>query len=189
MTSDKLYGILTLLENIESELRIQPSLEAVGSALNSLASQPAQPQHQTTLAQGLSSFETAVGQMRTWISPSQMKAITAMGGGEYFDPSIADKVKNAILQNPMTPSVARDFVQEFATKRANFLNLVRTARQSLAGLKTEEAKPEPGSADLAFLIPREIFENKLGPFAKELIFINRLIDHYSEAIMNSVQQA
>jgi len=39
----------------------------------------------------------------------------------------------------------------------------------------------PGSADLAFLIPRNLFENELGPFAKELFFINQLIRDFSEA--------
>ncbi len=112
-----------------------------------------------------------------------------MGGEEFFDPEISDKVKSAVQLNAMTPAVARDFVQKLADRRAKFLSTVRNARQALEGLKLEETGLEPGSADVAFLIPREIFDNKLGPFAKELGFINRLIEHYGEAITGKAEAA
>jgi hypothetical protein len=56
-------------------------------------------------------------------------------------------------------------------------------------LKIQDSTLEAGSADVAFLIPRDIFDNKLGPFVKELGFINRLIEHYSEAITGEIQPA
>ena len=105
-----------------------------------------------------------------------------MGGEEFFDPSIAEKVKTAVQMNAMTPSVARDFVQDLVTRRADFLSTVRSARQSLEKLKITASKLEPGSADLAFLIPRNIFDNELARFAKELTFISRLLQHFSEAL-------
>src|SRR5205809_3390168 len=117
MTADKLYEILKFLENLDGKLGLQQSLDAIGAALNNLVSQPAQPQHQTALAQALASFESAVAKMAAAISPSQMAAIKAMGGEEFFDPSIADKVKTSVQTNAMTPSVARDFVQDLVSRR------------------------------------------------------------------------
>ena len=46
--------------------------------------------------------------MKTAISPSQLAAIKAMGGEEFFDPSIFEKVKNTVQMNAMTPAVASD---------------------------------------------------------------------------------
>ena len=110
-----------------------------------------------------------------------------MGGEEFFDPSIWEKVKDAVQKNAMTPAVARDFVQELASTRSNFLDTVREAAKGLKGLNVQESKLDEGSADLAFLIPRSIFSNRLGPFAKELNFINRLLEHFGEAITGQAE--
>jgi hypothetical protein len=111
-----------------------------------------------------------------------------MGGGEFFDPSIAEKIRTSVQTNAMTPSVARDFVQNLATQRAEFLSTVRSAADNLAKLKITASVLEPGSADLAFLIPRDIFDNELALFAKELAFISRLLQDYSEALTSEPKQ-
>ncbi len=53
MTSEKLYGILKFLDGLDKQLGLQTSLEQIGSALANLASAPAQPQHQNSLAAAL----------------------------------------------------------------------------------------------------------------------------------------
>ena len=108
--------------------------------------------------------------------------IKQMGGDDFFDPMIADKVNTSIQLNAMTPSVARDFVQDLATKRSSFLSTVRAGKDNLQALGIRQSTLSPDSADIAFLIPREIFKNHLGDFAKELNFISRLIQHFAEAI-------
>jgi len=64
---------------------------------------------------------------------------------------------------------------------------VRGALQHLASLNIQESTLNPGSADVAFLIPREIFDNRLGSFAKELTFISRLLEHATEAVTGELQ--
>jgi len=162
MTSEKLYGILKFLDTLDSKLGLQSSLEAIDAALTNLASAPSQPQHQNSLAAALTSFESAVSQMKKAISPSQLAAIKAMDGEEFFDPTLFEKVKNSVQMNAMTPAVARDFVQDLATRRANFLTTVRDASRTLGALNVQESALQAGSADIAFLIPRDIFENQLG---------------------------
>lgn len=189
MTSEKLYGILKFLEAFDRRLSLQTNLEAIRDALSNLVSSPAQPQHQATLANALASFEAAAQAVRDGISPSQHSAIQAMGGEEFFDPDMFNKIRNSVQTNAMTPSVARDFVQDFANRRANFLNIAQNVRKSLESLHVKESPLQPGAADVAFLIPRGIFKNQLGSFAKELQFINRLIEHFSEAITGKAEPA
>jgi hypothetical protein len=189
MTSQKLYGILTFLDTLDTKLNLQKSLESIQNALNSLVNQPAATQYQSALASALSAFETAAGQLYDSITPSQFTEIEDMGGAEFFDPAIADRVKTSVQTNAMTPSVARDFVQDLATKRAEFLATVRAARQSLEKLGIKGSALQPGSADLAFLIPRNIFDNQLAAFAKELTFISRLMQDISEALTGKPEQA
>lgn len=186
MTSQKLYEILQFLEALDKTLKLQTHLEAVMSALSNLVAQPAQPQHQAQLAAALAAFEEAAKGLAE-ITPSQSAVIEVMGGGEFFDPSIAGKVRTSVQTNAMTPSVARDFVQKLASRRADFLSTVRSARESLGKLNITASTLVPGSADLAFLIPRDIFDNKLAQFAKELTFISRLLQDFSEAITGEAE--
>jgi hypothetical protein len=181
MTSQRLYGIIKYLDSLDQKLALQTTLETIKDTLGNLVSSPGQPQYQNTLATALSSFRTAVAGMAGSISPSQAAIIKDIGGAEFFDPELADKVMNSIQTNAMTPSVARDFVQDIATRRATFLTNVRSARQSLEKLGITEADLKPGTADVSFLIPRKIFDNELALFARELKFISRLVQDFTEA--------
>jgi hypothetical protein len=180
MTSQRLYGILKLVDSLDQKLGLQTHLEAIRDALSQLVNSPAQPNLQSALASALSAFGGAVVKMAESLNPSQVAAIAEMGGTEFFDPGLAEKVITSIQTNAMTPSVARGFVQDVATRRAAFLATVRSARQALEELGITESDLKPGAADVAFLIPREIFDNELGPFAKELAFISRLVQDFTE---------
>jgi hypothetical protein len=181
MTSERLLSILKFVFSVDKNLSLQSNLEAVRDALNNVASQPAQPNFQSNLAAALGAFADAVSKMPEMITPSQGAAIREIGGEDFFEPTLGEKVVASIQQHAMTPSVARDFVKDFAERRAAFLATVRSAIQSLEKLLIKESGLEPGVADVAFIIPRNIFKNQLGDFAKELNFISRLIQHYSEA--------
>src|SRR6266404_129716 len=187
MTAEKLYSILKFLDELDKKLGLQTSLEAVRDALINLVSSPAHPPHQSALATALDSLSAAATRLGEAITPSQATVIKELGGGEFFDPRIADKVREVVQMNAMTPSVPRDFVQKLAERRAAFLATVRGALQHLASLNIQESTLNPGSADVAFLIPREIFDNRLGSFAKELTFISRLLEHATEAVTGELQ--
>jgi hypothetical protein len=102
--------------------------------------------------------------------------------GRFFDPGIADKVQAKVSANAITPQVARDFVNDLATRRALYLATLNNTIGGLEVLKVQKSSNSSGSADVAFLIPRELFKNHLGDFAKELSFINRLIQHVTEGV-------
>jgi hypothetical protein len=181
MTAQRLYAIIKYIEALDQKLGIQTTLDTIRETLSNLVSSPGQPTHQNTLAGALSTLSSSVATMATSITPSQAALIHEIGGGEYFHPTIADKIRDVIERNAMTPSVAKDFVQEFTTKRATFLATIKSVRQGLEKLGIQESDLPPGSADASFLIPRELFDNELGQFAKELKFITRLVGHFTEA--------
>jgi hypothetical protein len=182
MTAQKLLGTLKFLDRLDSQLGLQTNLDSIKDYLNNLVSAPANPGHQSALANAIAGFTGAASKLRESISPSQMSLISEMGGGDFFDPDIAERVKASISTNAMTPSVARDFVTDLASRRSAFLSNVRDTIRGLERLNIGDAGPEPGSADLAFLIPRDLFKNHLGAFAKELSFISNLIQHVSEGV-------
>jgi hypothetical protein len=186
MTSEKLYEILAFLDTLERRLSLQTNLEAVKTAMDNLVSSPANPPYQTQLANALKALTEATEQLRGTITPSQQSALDAMGGSKFFDPGMAEEIEGNIQLNAMTPTVARDSIQEFTNERAKFLTTFRKAKDSLSALGINAESLPPGGADLAFSIPRDIFNNELERFVKELGFISRLMKDYSEAATGEI---
>jgi hypothetical protein len=187
MTVESFYETLKFAVEVDVRLRLQASLEAIRDTLNSLVTSPAHPQQQSNLASALKTFTTAADDLGKTLTPTQSCSIAEAGGAEFFDPSIADKVKAAVATNAMTPSVARDFVKDLADRRARYLS---TIEQTLAGLNALGITCQelaPGAANMAFVVPRELFDNELASFAKELTFISGLIEHFGEAVTGEPQ--
>jgi hypothetical protein len=168
-------------------LGIQTKLQAVASSLDALVQQPAHPPHQQNLASALTAFEHAVTKMTEQISPAAYALVRELDGERFFDPAMSAKVKQAIVGNAMTPSVARDYVRGLYTDRDAYLAVLNSINQGIRKLGIKGEDLPVGSAEMAFMIPRGIFSNDLGAFAKELGFINRLVRHVSEAINEQVQ--
>jgi len=187
MTAEKLVDLLTLLESTDKKTALQSRLEAVKESLTQLVSQPATPQYQSKLADALAALDNAAAQLQDALTPSQRAMVEVMGGAEAFDPSIAQRVRGTVEKNAMTPAVAEKFVSEIAERRSQFLTAVRGAQQNLRKLQITASVVSPGSADLAFLIPRELFKNQLDPFAKELVFISRLLQHITEGLTGQAE--
>ena len=140
MTAERFYEILKLIESVDQTLKLQQYLQAIRDSLTNLANAPAQPQQQANLGSAISSFTNAALKLPTAISPSEANVIKAMGGEEFFDPNILEKVTDSIQKNAMTPAVARDFVNDLATRRADFLSTVQSTAQGLNKLKLSTAR-------------------------------------------------
>jgi DNA-directed RNA polymerase subunit H (RpoH/RPB5) len=187
MTIEKFYETLELVSDLDTELGLQSVLDIINSSLANLVNSPAAPTHQSALANSLASFSDASEKLGKRLSPAQSSLIAEIGGGDFFDPLMADKVQASVSANAMTPSVAKGFVADLATRRTTFLATVRQTIQGLAELNVKAVSLKPGTADMTFLIPRELFENQLGPFAKELTIISRLIQDFSEAVTGNIE--
>jgi hypothetical protein len=182
MTVESFYETLKSAVEIDVRLRLQASLEAIRDTLNNLVTSPAHPEQQSNLASALKNFTTAAEELGKTLTPSQIASLADAGGAEYFDPSIADKVKTSVSTNAMTPSVARDYVQDLANRRARYLTTVEQTLSGLDKLGVSGQELAPGDSDMAFIVPPDLFDNQVASFAKELIFINNLVQHFSEAL-------
>lgn len=187
MTIETFYETLEFAVKVDIRLRLQASLEAITDTLNNLVTSPAHPQQQSTLASALKTFNAAADELGKTLTPAQAASIAAAGGAEFFDPSIADKVKASVATNAMTPSVARDFVQDLADRRAGYLTTIKQTLTGLDNLGVTNQESISGAANLSFVIPRDLFDNELSSFAKELKFISQLIRNFAEAVTGEPQ--
>lgn len=85
----------------------------------------------------------------------------------------------------MTPAVVRTEAQELLTQRAQFIDQLRSLDNSLRSLGFTEDDLEPGEAEIGFQIPRSLFENELGGFARELQELRFIIRPFSELSGNA----
>lgn len=185
MTTEKFYETLTYIDGLDKTLSIQQHLESVRDSLNNLVGSPAHPPHQESLARALGSLTDSVATLSATLSPADIASIAEVGGAEFFDLGLAAKIREQIEKNAMTPSIARDYVQDIATRRGKYLETLRSTIRGLTTLGVKPTVPAVGTADMAFLIPRDLFKNQLGTFARELSFINRMIEHYGEAVTDN----
>jgi hypothetical protein len=182
MNIERFRATLDLMTELDRTLKIQTWLEQIRDSLINLANAPAQPPQQTALANALSSLTTASEQLAARVTPQQFRLIDELGGSPYFDPNLAKQLKAEIAANAMTPTVPRDVVQRLSSERANFIATLNNTINGLDSLGIKGEVLEPGTADVSFAIPGELFENNLGSFAKELIFIDRLMRDLGEAL-------
>ena len=187
MNIEKFYETLESAIELDRELQIQSVLEAIRDALSNIASSPAQPQYQSALASSLSTLRETASSLSDLVTPSQLDLLAEMGGEEFFDHRIANKIQDSIEKNAMTPSVARDFVTTLAANRAQFIDTVKKTKEGLQKLGAKSSGLVAGNADASFLIPRDLFKNELGEFAKELVFINKLVRDVCEAVTGSAE--
>lgn len=189
MTLEKFYETLQFMMAADRELAIQANLEKTASILSNLVNSPANAQQQSALATALETLSDSAEKLRSRLTPTLTASIGELGGSDFFDPNLAEKVRVSVSTNAMTPSVARDFAQTLSEERSDFLSTIETTLKGLTTLKVTASTLAPGTADIAFLIPRDLFNNKLSMFAKELTFISRMITDLSEAITGQAQPA
>lgn len=187
MTIEKFHEILQLVSALDQELGLQSALDTINGNLTNLMNSPANPTYQSGLANSLATFSKASENLGKRLSPAQLSLIAEIGGADFFDPLIAEKVQSSVSANAMTPSVAQDFVERLASRRKRFLATVNETLEGLGELNVTSLNLSPGSSDMTFIIPRELFENQLGPFAKELTFISRMIQDFGEAITGEIE--
>jgi len=129
MTIEKFYETLKFILDLDAELEIQPTLESIGSTLTNLVSAPSQPQHQSRLATALEKFAKTSDEMRSRLTPTISSSIAELGGEEFFNPNIAESVQASISANAMTPSVAKEFVDDLEQGVRSSLRLLNKRRK------------------------------------------------------------
>jgi hypothetical protein len=107
MTTNKFYETLKFIVSVDDQLRLQSTLETIRETLNNLVASPAQPQQQSSLATALDLFSTSAEGLPQMITSSQSSAIAEMGGGEFFDPLIAQKIQDSVSRNANADSGER----------------------------------------------------------------------------------
>ncbi len=148
----RFYKALDYLVDDEENYEIQESIESISSALKALASNPAEQSYQVALSRNLDVLRKAVVDMMGTYNPAQFEPITEIGALPYYSLEVIDNIEREIINNPMTPATARDFISKFVTDREMFLIRVRYTHAYFKEFGIDLDEPMSGKAEIGFEI-------------------------------------
>lgn len=188
MNASRLREILELLRKSEEKYKIQKILTELNGHLNSIVSAPQEPGHQNSFAETLGRLRKSMIDMVATFEPAQIDLFKEIGAHKYFASDIAGEIAQSVQDNPITPTVAKDYLGQFLAERETYLNEINQLRNNLEKIGIVVSELEEGSAEIGFLIPRELFQDELGQFIKQLTVINRIIREFSETATGSSEE-
>lgn len=188
MNASRLREILELLKESESRYQIQNLLSEVNGHLNSIVSAPQEPEHQKNFAATLERLRQSMGDMVATFEPAQIELIVEIGAGKYFSSDIPGDIAQSVQDNPITPAVSRDYIAQLLTDRATYLSEINQLLDNLNKIGIAVSDLEEGTAEIGFLIPRELFQDQFDQFIKQLGVINKIIREFSETATGSAQK-
>jgi hypothetical protein len=156
--------------------------------MSAVVNNPSHPPSQTQFSERLEELRAAWNKMRNLFSPQEEVLIKEIGGNPYFLDNIPDAIEAAARDNPHTPAVAQQRMQQLASDREQFLALLADLRDRLTQIGVRPYAIEPNSAEVGLLIPRELFHGMFDELVKELSTINRIVRAFAEAATGSAER-
>lgn len=187
MNTSRLRETIDELLQEESKSGFQNLLSELNNHLSTLASQPNQPQYQTSFAAGLQQLQAAYQRMQESFEPAQIKRFAEIEAYPFFVEDIPGDIARRVTENPATPAVVQQYVAELLSKRQQFLTTLTELRDRLVRLGITATTLEPGEAEIGFTIPRQLFEDNLEGLIGELRELRFIIRAFSEAVTGSVE--
>ncbi|MGO9017031.1 MAG: hypothetical protein ACLQVJ_01630 [Syntrophobacteraceae bacterium] len=188
MNASRLREILDLLLEREAKFRVQEIFRELNQKLAELISQPQNPAFQSQFSEALEKLREAGASLRASIEPAQMPLLQEIGADKYFVHDFPADISASIRDNPISPAVTQQKLNEFFGERENYIQRITQLRDNLRALHIEASSLKEGDAEIGFLLPRSLFNNRLDQLIKELRDINRIIRSFSEATIGRVEE-
>lgn len=188
MNATRLREIIDLALGRENEYKIQKLLNDLNASLTQLVSQPQDPNVQNQFSTALEALGSATSATRTSFEPAQVLLLKEIGADEFFVDDFGAQIGALIRANPLSPAVTQQKLGEFLSRRKAYIQQITQLRENLNAVGVTPISLEPGDAEIGFLLPRALFNNRLDSLIKELRDIHRIIRAFSEVATGSVSE-
>ena len=176
-----LQSLLSKVVKLDEKLKVQTHFESAINALSNMASAPGDPSHQTAYSHAFNELYQAFAEFSVTLSPGDWDRLREINSDAYFSPDLADKLSNAVSENPATPAVARDALQQMSSDRSAHVAQLKTLLKGLSYIGFEGAWNDADQGQIGFKLPRELFANNLTKLISELGFLRKLVRLVAEA--------
>ncbi len=185
MNVSHLYAIIDSLLVKETTLDVQGMLDRLNVASQSLASNPNAAQFQNEFVTHLNALDAASPSLSQDFGAAELRLLGDIGAAPFFVVNMAEEVRRLSQENPMTPTVVHQYVADFCGKRAQYIETLRRLKQGFETLAIPVLQLEPGSAEVSFTLPRNLFSNNLEGLISELGQVKLIIRAFSEISLGS----
>src|SRR6185437_4071345 len=184
MDIQRAYTTAVLLLDADQRLGIQTLFEQLASAFSNLRGQPQNPHLQSQVVEVRDRLTNALADLDQKLTPAQNLQIRELLGDDswLFSHGVSDQIQDEMQRNAMAPAVIAQNVEGLRTKRAEVLQELTSLKRSFLKFHLAEADLAPGDAEISFLIPRALFDNRLDELAEEFDEINGIIGAFSEVV-------
>ncbi len=187
MNTEWLREVVDRLLDAENKQNIQAKLTQVRDHLQQMIQTPQQPQHQTQFAASLDQARKSFREFLDAFTPPELKSFEEIRASQAFISNVIAEIDESVRQNPMTPQVTLNKINELLSKRDAYLKGLRELQTRLREIGIEPRKLEPGEAEVGILIPRALFQSHLAELITELRALNRIIRAFSEIATGTVE--
>lgn len=181
MNLNRLLELSRKLLDLEKQHELQAKLIAVRTDLDNISSNPAEPTYQASLVEHLKALRSALKAATSSFTPVEQDTVDELISGSEFSLDLNRQLKEAIDQNALTPSVARDNVQKIESTRATTIEQLKAMIDAASFFGWEESGEESGGAIIEFTVPRTLFGNQFSRLVQELDFLKKLVALIAEA--------
>jgi hypothetical protein len=188
VNTSKLNELIEQIRHCENQNKTQNKLQSLGATLQQIVNQPQSPEHQNALAENLRQFRAAMNSFHDGFSPRDYERLLELAS-EAFSSELPDEIAKLIEENPMSPNVVREKVNELHSERNTVLSNLNQLGDALTFFDFSYDQPEEGTAEVGFQIPRELFDNNLDGLVSELKQIKQMIGFLSEATIGAYEPA
>lgn len=175
MDATRLSETLGWLRADEQSNKIQAKLVAVQAALQNLTGNPGDQNFQKQLNDSLTELGNTLQKTAKKYSPAEADRIEEIGGNPFFTENMSDRIKAEISNNPMTPTIVLQDVNEIVRSREEYVKKIQDTERGIDDLIGYTDQVETGEAAIGFEIPRSLFDNEFRDFISELRAIQRIV--------------
>jgi hypothetical protein len=186
MNVSHLKAIIDSLLVKETTLDVQAMLDRLNVASQSLASNPNVAQFQDEFVTQLNALDATLPRMAEGFGSADLRLLAEIGAEPFFLANIANDVRRLAQENAITPTVVHQYVANFSGQRAQYLEALRRLKQGFESLSISGLTVEPGTAEVGFILPRNLFANNLEGLISELGQVKLIIRALAELSTGSV---
>ncbi len=188
MNTNKLRELVERIIEVEAKTSTQVHLRQLASALSNLSGSPQNSDYQNQLSDAIKKFVESIDKFHAEFSPTDYDRILDLSN-VAFSNTLVEEIITTIRENVMSPAVADSFVQKLHGQRNEVFTRLRELQNTLDYFHFGYVEPATGSSELGFQIPRDLFNNDLPGFIKELRDLDLIIKFFSEVELGRYEPA
>ena len=189
MKLERFYDILATAHNDIESSQVIPHLGQLVDHLEQLTGEPADGDHQRNVAESRTRLlETLRASPSNGYPPSWKNVLRGYGLSYFLAENVMAAVNEAFTANDITPQTVFERLQSVNSDLANYHQVTGGILIGFERLGVETEFLKEGDVEIAYTVPREIYEGSPSKLGKEFHEIELLLKPFAEMAMGQAHE-